>query len=704
MLTKKEIEQLIDKRNSSLKIVKPKITSKSSAVWNSFNYIYVNDIKQEYVICNQCEDLLVYKPSCGTNSLSKHIRSCQKVKAVVSHDQPNINQFYASSKTEPAISNRVKQEIKVACVEFVALDCRSFKTIRGVGFKNLAQKIFDAAKYLPISKDINIEKLLPHPTTISRDVNKLYNKKHQQLISICEKLLVYTVVVDFWKNTHTGIQYCGISLHHISDDWKLHCFVLGCCHYDLESNSAINTRKFVESKLSEYRLELNGNVYIVSDNEPKMLATFKLNCQRIGCSCHFINKQLEHTFTKKEIDKSPVQCDLAQVLFERVKKIVSHVRRSHKQTKLSKRAQTYSETRFNGAYHMLQVFLDIFDELILVLDNINLNEYLLLDKEFLEQVCSFLKVFDDVIEQLSEDKRPTIYKVLPLRQRLLNECEMKSNDSDGLKEIKVFLSRRLKTVWVLQDVHYISCLLHPSLKQFQIAPDEKSKALDLVNAELLKRQSATSTGSSIINITPCSSTKSSSTSKSQNILLECFDHPAEDEEPVLVSLPDKELTEYLFLNVTLEPDADVLLFWKQHQNKFPTLASIVKDIYSIPASNTTVERLFSSAGSTISDRRTNLDSEKVNKLLFLNKNLLTLKELDRQQLLNMHEKRKLDQTLLPLSPTSSSNVDDNDNDYDEEELSFSSSKPKKARTFDDDQFSDDEIMDKHSEVIDEQEY
>ncbi|CAF4992903.1 unnamed protein product, partial [Rotaria magnacalcarata] len=63
----------------------------------------------------------------------------------------------------------------------------------------------------------------------------------------------------------------------------------------------------------------------------------------------------------------------------------------------------------------------------------------------------------------------------------------------------------------------------------------------------------------------------------------------------------------------------------------------------------------------------------------------------------MHEKRKLDQTLLPLSPTSSSNVDDNDNDYDEEELSFSSSKPKKARTFDDDQFSDDEIMDKHSE-------
>jgi hypothetical protein len=52
MLTKKEIKQLIDKQlidkqNLSLKIVKPIVTPKSSAIWNSFSCIYVNDIKQE---------------------------------------------------------------------------------------------------------------------------------------------------------------------------------------------------------------------------------------------------------------------------------------------------------------------------------------------------------------------------------------------------------------------------------------------------------------------------------------------------------------------------------------------------------------------------------------------------------------------------------------------------------------------------------
>jgi len=40
MLTKKEIEQLIDQQNSCLKIVKPIVTPKSLPVWKSFSCIY----------------------------------------------------------------------------------------------------------------------------------------------------------------------------------------------------------------------------------------------------------------------------------------------------------------------------------------------------------------------------------------------------------------------------------------------------------------------------------------------------------------------------------------------------------------------------------------------------------------------------------------------------------------------------------------
>ena len=64
---------------------------------------------------------------------------------------------------------------------------------------------------------------------------------------------------------------------------------------------------------------------------------------------------------------------------------------------------------------MLNPFFEVFNELSMVFDGSNLSQYLLLDKDLLEQICLFLKVFDEVIEQLSDEKRPTIYKVLPLR-------------------------------------------------------------------------------------------------------------------------------------------------------------------------------------------------------------------------------------------------------------------------------------------------
>ena len=96
----------------------------------------------------------------------------------------------------------------------------------------------------------------------------------------------------------------------------MHCFVLSCYSYNLESHSAINTRKFIELKLADFGLELNDSIYVVSDNETKIIATFKSNCQRIECAAHYINKQFEHGFNREEIDESPVAYDVVQNVFD----------------------------------------------------------------------------------------------------------------------------------------------------------------------------------------------------------------------------------------------------------------------------------------------------------------------------------------------------------------------------------------------------
>ncbi len=216
-------------------------------------------------------------------------------------------------------------------------------------------------------------------------------------------------------------------------------FILGCYPYDRENQTAKQIRQFVDSKLIEYGLTLNNQIFIVTDNENRMKAAFKDSCSRVGCSIHYLNKQLEHTFTTKEIDHVKVNCDIAQEMFSNVRKIVSHMSRCHKQCKLSHELETYSDTRFNGAFITMDIFLLVFDELASVLDSDYINYYFAIDKDLLECVCRFLKIFEAAIGELSKDTAPTIHKVLPLREYMLNHCQVDVDDNEGIKEIKIFL-------------------------------------------------------------------------------------------------------------------------------------------------------------------------------------------------------------------------------------------------------------------------
>ncbi|CAF4687664.1 unnamed protein product, partial [Rotaria sp. Silwood2] len=243
-----------------------------------------------------------------------------------------------------------------------AIDNRAFETMAGDGFKILVQEIFDAGRVLNRSS-LDVDALIPHPTTL----------------------------VLFYVGS-LGLSYCDTSVHHTDRDFRLFNFILGCYPYDAESHSAQHLHAFVDQKLNEYKLRLDSSKYVVTDNEAKMLSAFRENCTRIGCSDHYINRQLKHAFESQQIHVSKtvienVNCDAIQGLFFTIKNIVSSVRRSHKQQILSKKLQSYSDTRFNGALYMLDVFRELFDEFPAVLINSKLiDAYQEIDKQTLDDV------------------------------------------------------------------------------------------------------------------------------------------------------------------------------------------------------------------------------------------------------------------------------------------------------------------------------
>jgi hypothetical protein len=77
---------------------------------------------------------------------------------------------------------------------------------------------------------------------------------------------------------------------------------------------------------------------------------------------------------------------------------------------------------------------------------------------------------------------------------------------------------------------------------------------------------------------------------------------------------NKQHTEYFeFCTSKFEMDPshkfDLLLFWKDHETKWPNLAQLVKYHLSAPASSAPSERVFSISKQVLSDRRNRLSPE-----------------------------------------------------------------------------------------------
>jgi len=71
-------------------------------------------------------------------------------------------------------------------------------------------------------------------------------------------------------------------------------------------------------------------------------------------------------------------------------------------------------------------------------------------------------------------------------------------------------------------------------------------------------------------------------------------------------------------------DVDVLQWWNEQKVRLPLLSEMARNVYCVPATSASSERLFSVAGNVVSDERIKLDPDNVNMLVYLQTNLRTL--------------------------------------------------------------------------------
>jgi hAT family C-terminal dimerisation region len=69
---------------------------------------------------------------------------------------------------------------------------------------------------------------------------------------------------------------------------------------------------------------------------------------------------------------------------------------------------------------------------------------------------------------------------------------------------------------------------------------------------------------------------------------------------------------------SMEPDGiDILGYWKRNETAYPTLATMVHDIFAVPVSTVHFETCFISANRILTDKRSKLDAKTFERLVCL---------------------------------------------------------------------------------------
>ncbi|CAF1072535.1 unnamed protein product [Rotaria magnacalcarata] len=170
-------------------------------------------------------------------------------------------------------------------------------------------------------------------------------------------------------------------------------------------------------------------------------------------------------------------------------------------------------------------------------------------------------------------------------------------------------------MFTFDDRHLAAAILHPVYRRLTFATSYSKNFANLYIREQLN---------DILGLNQQQAINDEPVKKKHKSIEDQFADPDDDitnkdamTTPAVQSKTD-ELERYLRMNIEdVYKNPNPLNFWRDHQKKFPGLSLLARRLYSIPVSSAGVERQFCFAGLTISQRRSCLDPDTVNDVLFV---------------------------------------------------------------------------------------
>ncbi|CAF4618940.1 unnamed protein product [Rotaria socialis] len=243
-----------------------------------------------------------------------------------------------------------------------------------------------------------------------------------------------------------------------------------------------------------------------------------------------------------------------------------------------------------------------------------------IDEKILKQLIRLLKPFKHVLKIIQTTNTPSLHMVLVCTRMLKDklssfeellkyEAQSSTKDLDnseeveeveevleneGIEILRLRILDLLNVMFTLDIHHYVATLLHPKYRQLKgCTSNEREQAYKYIRKHI-------------------------HTTVKQNEQQQDDFEPSGSEDYSFKAPKADELDRYLAMTVVKANLIDnPLKFWESNQRPFPMLSKLARQIHCIPASSAGVERQFSGAGIVVNERRTALDPNQVNNILFI---------------------------------------------------------------------------------------
>lgn len=302
---------------------------------------------------------------------------------------------------------------------------------------------------------------------------------------------------------------------------------------------------------------------------------------------------------------------------------MKYLRVTGKINKLSVSLNAFVKTRWNTVCDMFATFIDAYEEIRALLNGRDdlINRYNRINIDTVTEVKEFLDLFKKISDELQSDKVVTSVKILPAFEMLVEHVKIQTNDSVIIRKMKNRATEYIdeNKADVLPKNYELWTFFHPGFKHFQ---GFKTVDISIVMQTLELSISIMQSPGAIGNMTDENenidelSNRSANDSEKRKRKSSVFNKLQDTVEST--GNLSNEIERYL--NCSHGTVNNLLEWWNLHKDVYPQLYKYFMEFAAIPATSASAERIFSSAGNIITQRRNRLTPQNVNQLLFLHKN------------------------------------------------------------------------------------